>query len=192
MTTTRPKSASLVRFTNCGSAHAPTSLIERVHNADLVSTTAIYRTGGGTVEGTATAWLVTTEATCGEYFPYRLPWMIGTVTAGSHTFDTYITNDTADFTDAEVWLELEYLGTSGSALGVRASDQRTITATAAAQTDDTTSGWNGAGPSYTYKQKLSVTVTIGQAGQYRARVVVGKASIAGSRYFYIDPMVNVS
>ena len=69
-----------------------------------------------------------------------------------------------------------------------ASDQRaTITTTAVAQTDDTTSTWVGSGPAYTYKQKLSTTVTIGEVGQIRARVVTGVASIASSRNFYIDP-----
>jgi hypothetical protein len=73
------------------------------------------------------------------------------------------------------------------------TDQRaTITTTAAAQDDDTTSTWVGTGPSFTYKQKLSVTATVAEEGQYRARVCVGVASIASSRYFYIDPKVTVS
>jgi hypothetical protein len=123
--------------------------------------------------------------------------MVGEVSStGSKTFDVYITNDTADFTDGEVWLEVAYRGTTDEAIGAIAHDRRgangDILDTANAQTDDTTSTWTGTGPSFTYKQKLSVTATVNETGLYRARVVVGKASIASSRYFYIDPKVTVT
>jgi hypothetical protein len=193
LTSDRPNPLFPVRFINVGPSDAPTSLIERVYQADLVSTTAIYRTGGAAPEGDATAWLITTESTNSEAAPYHLPWMYGTVEAGSKTFTVHITNDTADLTDAEAWLEVQYLGTSDSPLSTLASDQRASpTATAAAQTDDTTSTWNGTGPSFTYKQKLAVTATVGEAGQYRARVVIGKASVASSSYLYVDPKVVIS
>jgi hypothetical protein len=135
-----------------------------------------------------------TDDVISEGSSFNTKWIYGYIgSTGSKTFDLYITNDTADFTDAEVWLEVEYLGTADGAKWDRATDQRaTITTTAAAQADDTTSTWNGTGPSFTYKQKLSVTATVAEEGQFRARVCVGVASIASSRYFYIDPKVTVS
>ncbi len=181
-------------MTNIGPADAPTYLLHQCAEGVAVSATAIYRTGGATVEGDACAWLITTTASCAEGAPFYTPWIYGTVAStGSKTFTLYITNDTADFTDAEVWLEVEYLKDADEALWTLATDQRaTITATAAAQTDDTTSSWNGTGPSFTYKQSLAVTATIGETGQYRARVAVGVASIAGSRYMYCDPRIFVT
>jgi hypothetical protein len=239
----------------------------------VLSTNAVYRTSGGTVEGAATAWLITTTASCSEGSPFYTPWIYGTVTStGSKTFTAHITNDTADFTDAMVWLELEYLKDADEAIWTLATDWRnsdgagndgTITTTPVAQTDDTTSEWNeisGSGtysqtgttmtvtdtahgliagnaivldctsgdgndgtytivtvptadsftvtsstsetvsgdctwqmaPLYTYKQILAVTATVGETGQYRARVAVGVANIAASRYFYIDPKIIVS
>ena len=179
---------------NVGPADAPTSYLKRNTYGDVVSSTAIYRSTGATIEGDATSWLVTTTAAAVEGAPFLLPWIYGTVgSTGAKTFDIYITNDTADFTDAEVWMEVEYLATSDVGTWTLATDQRaTIVTTAAAQTDDTTSTWYGAGPSFTYKQMLSVGATIGETGQYRARVCVGKASIASSRYFYIDCKANVT
>jgi len=59
-------------------------------------------------------------------------------------------------------------------------------------TSDGTSTWNGSGPSFTYKRKVSVTVTIGEEGQYRARLAVARASVASSAYLYVDPKVVVS
>ena len=47
-------------------------------------------------------------------------------------------------------------------------------------------------PAYNYMQKLSVTATVNETGQYRARVAVAVANIASTRYFYIDPKVTVT
>lgn len=180
-------------FTNVGPADAPTYLYHKTTRGETLSSSAIYRTGGATVESDPCAWLITTSASCSEGGTHSTPWLYGAVaTTGSKTFDVYITNDTADFSDAEVWIEVEYLATADEAQTALVSDHRTITTTAAAQTDDTTSTWNGSGPSFTYKQKLSVTATVNETGMYRARVCVGLASIASSRYFYIDPKVTVS
>lgn len=179
---------------NIGSEDLPTYTCIATGAGILISTTIIYRTGGGDVEGVACGWLVTTSAVCSENHQFQTDWFYKTIdTTGSKTFDVYITNDTADFTDAEVWLEVEYFETDNEAQWTLITDQRaSITATAAAQTDDVASTWNGAGPSFTYKQKLSVTATIGETGQFRARVCVGKANIGSASYFYIDPKVTVS
>lgn len=193
-TTAYPSAGGEIIFTNCGPENSPTSLVYRNYFGDLVSTTAITRSGGGSVESAACSWLVTTRSVAGEATPFRTPWSYGKVsTTGSKTFDVYITNDTADYTDAEVWLEIESLNTTGEAIFARSSDTRAaITTTASAQTDDVTSTWNGTGPTYTYKQKLSVTATVNVAGIFRWRVCCGVASIASSRYFYVDPLCTVS
>lgn len=181
-------------LTNCGPADAPTHLYEQTGAGVLISSTDIYRTGGATIEGVACSWLITTTSVCSEHSPFYTPWRYGTLSStGSKTFEMFITNDTADLTDAEIWLEVEYKSESTEAIWALATDQRaTITTTAAAQTDDTASTWNGSGPSFTYKQKLSVTATVNQVGQYRVRVAVGKTSVAGSAYLYLDPAVTVS
>jgi hypothetical protein len=181
-------------FTNYLNADAPEAVFRASAHGTLVSSTSIYRTGGGAVESASVGWLITTTALCSEVTPFYTPWIYGTIAStGSKTFDLYITNDTGDLTDAECWLEVEYLKDADEAQWFLATDQRaTITATAAAQTDDTTSSWNGTGPAFIYKQKLSVTATVGETGQYRARVAVGKASIESSAYFYIDPKVTVT
>lgn len=184
---------SILTFINCGPADAPTYLYYGTYIGTIVSTTSIYRTGGATVEGDTCAWLVTTTANNSEGYAFTSPWIYGEVTStGSKTFTVYITNDTADFTDADVWLEVEYLGTADEANTTLTTDQGVITSAGANQTDDTTSTWNGTGPSFTYKQALAATATVNETGQYRARVCVGVASIASSRYFYIDPKVTVS
>jgi len=181
-------------FVNVGSGNDPTSLIQYKLEGNTTSSTTIYRSSGATVEGIATSWLTTTTADCKQDYPYTSPWIYGYISStGSKTFDLYITNDTADFYDNEVWLEIDYLGAASSGKWSNKTDYMADRlATAAVQTDDTTSTWNGSGPSYTYKQKLSVTATVNTAGMFRARVCVGVASITSTRKFYIDPLVTVS
>lgn len=179
---------------NVGSGNQPTMLINKKFGGDVVSSNIIYRSSGAAVEGLATSWLVTTTANCSQDAPFYSPEIYGYISStGSKTFDLYITNDDADFYDNEVWLEIDYLGTASSGQWSDKSDYMADRlATAAVQTDDTGSTWNGSGPSYTYKQKLSVTATVNTAGMFRARVCVGVASIASTRKFYIDPLVTVS
>jgi len=193
--TTYPRAGGECWFYNCGPDDSRTDLAGRTYNGTLISS-SIYRSSGASIASTGFSWLITTDgnATCSEQTPFKSPWIYGDLAStGSKTFDLYITNDTADFTDAEVWLEVEASSETDEQTWTRVSDTRvTILTTAAAQTDDTTSTWNGAGPSYTYKQKLSVTATVAETGIYRARVAVGVSGIASSRYLHIDPKVTVS
>lgn len=193
-TSSRPRNTGFMMLVNVGPSHSPVQMAYRDYWGDVISSATISRTGGASIESLSSSWLVTTSTPACEASPLKTPWIYGEVAStGSKTFDLYITNDTADFTDAEVWLEVESLSTSEEAVFGVANDARaTILTTAAAQDDDTSSSWSGTGPSYTYKQKLSVTTTVAVAGQFRARVCVGVASISSGRYFYIDPKVTVS
>lgn len=189
-----PGVGGVYKFIGCGSANQPVSLYMGDKNGALVSSASIYRTGGQTIESTPTAWLATTNAAATIHTPFYMEWIYGVISStGSKTFDLYVTNDTADLTNAEIWLEVEYKADASSGKWTLITDKPvTITDTATTQDDDTTSTWNGSGPAFTYKQKLSVTATVNTTGQFRARVCVGKASIASSSNLYIDPQVTVS
>lgn len=183
-----------ITLVNCGPADQPTSFIHRGRFGDLVSSTSIYRVGGRKVHIIPTSWLITTNSWTNKHAAYKTPWVYGNInTTGSKTFDVYITNDTANFTDAEVWLEVECKNTGSVSTWSKFSDRASdITTTASSQDTDSTSTWVGSGPAYTYKQKLSVTATINTVGMFRARIVAGKTSIAGASNFYIDPLVLIS
>lgn len=160
----------------------------------LESSEGVYRIDGTVFDEVACSWYVvgtTAEVNAGA--PFLTPWIYQTVdTAGETTFDIFVVNDTADLTDAQIWIEVEYKATASEPQWTLATDQQFAIANAAAQTDDTVSTWNGSGPSFTYKQKLSVTATVGETGQVRARIAIGKASVADTDYLYIDPVVTVS
>lgn len=180
-----PAGDGRVMIYNSGPADAPTYHYIKTRPGTLVSSSSISRTGGAEIESTATSWLIETTSLCttGEYF--YTEWIYGVVDAtGSKNFDLFIVNDAGDFTDAEVQLEVQYLGTASEANWDLADDSTL--------SDDTTSTWSGSGPSYTYKQRLRLTATVNETGQYRARVLVKKTSIADTDYFYVDPLVTVS
>jgi hypothetical protein len=155
-------------FTNCGPENAPTYLYYADIRGTVVSTTNVYRSGGATVDGDALSWLIITQLSASENSPFVTPWIYGTVaSSGSKTFDLYITNDTADFDNSQVWLEVEALGTANEAISTVFSDRRDndtgafISATEATdtQTDDTSSTWNEISGSGTYSQ-TATTVTV--------------------------------
>jgi hypothetical protein len=188
-----------VSFVNCGSANAPTFLMQKTGPGDLISTTDIYRDGGAEMDGTPFAWLVMTND--GGFYPdyfidvgleLRLPWIYGTTEAGTRTFTVHITNDAGDLTDWDIYLEVEFLSVAGTPLTSLATDSAPGVSSTTAQTDDTSSTWTGTGPSFTYKQKLEVTAAVAEDGLYRARVCLRKASIASSAYLYVDPMIEVA
>jgi hypothetical protein len=183
-----------IKAINVGPSDSPQALAIVRNKNTLTSSSSIYRSGGATIEGANTSWLITTDATCNQDMPLYSEFIYGRITStGSKTFDVYVTNDTADLTDAEIWLEVEYKSAASSGLWTLATDRAaTRTTTPAAQTDDVASTWNGTGPAFTYKQKLSVTAEVATTGLFRARVCVGKASVGAASFLYVDPKVAVS
>ncbi len=187
-------------FVNCQSANSAWSTAHYDQTGSAVATTSVYRNSGASVDGSAHSWLITTNSKCHEHLPYYAPWVYGVVSStGSKTFTQYVTHETvpaADYTNAELWLEVQFLGTSTEAIYESATDQRSasgttatdITATAAAQTDaDGDGSWTGV--TGTYEQKLAVTATVNVAGLYRARVVCAYPSVTN---LYVDPKVTVT
>jgi hypothetical protein len=144
------------------------------------------RTSGAS-DGDAFAWKVVTTANCSIGNPYKTQSMpVWVADTGSKTFTVHIGNASADLTDTECWIDIEYLDTASSTLIANATNRNAdILAAGTAHTDDTTSSWTGG---LTYMQTLSKAVTIGKAGLCQVRVVFIKPEVT----VYIDPLVTVS
>ena len=179
----------------CGNGDAPAQLAHVTYEGRALSTTSITRTGGATFEGIAASWQITTTAQASYDFPYLTPWIYANIaTTGTYELALFVTHDTvptADYDDDEVWIEVQY---KDEATGewFRASDRVALDGTPAAQTDDS-STWSGAGPSYTYKQKLHATgLTVGATGLVRARACFAVASITTGSNTFLDPLLVVT
>lgn len=139
--------------------------------------TATYMTGGST-DGT-TAFSIKMASSADAEFPahvlYTPDMVVRNETTGSaKTATVEITHSAAaDLTDAEIWLEVMYLGTSGFPLSTLVTDRvATILGTPVDQTTST-QAWTNAG---TRKQKLAVTFTPQEKGDFIWRVALAKAS----------------
>lgn len=157
----------------------------------MISETTLVRTGGSSDGTTALSWKVVSDTTATFNRPFITPEIVqwNETTGSSVTATVEILRDSAtNLTDAEVWLEVMYLGTSGYPLGTWISDCKADFL--ASEADQTTSSetWTTTGMSNPNEQKLSVSFTPQEKGFVHARVCVAKASAT----LYVCPKVTLS
>lgn len=157
----------------------------------LTHETTLVRTGGASNGTTPISWNVVSTTLAEFNFPFRSDEIVrwNETTGSALTATVEILRDSAtNLTDAEIWLEVMYLGTSGVPLGTWTSDRAAdILATPADQTDSSAT-WTTTGMSNPNTQKLSVTFTPQEKGYVHARVVVAKASTT----VYVDPVLTLA
>jgi len=151
----------------------------------LVEETTIVRTGGASDGTTPIAWKIVTTANSSYSLPFECPPIaIWNDTIGSPVTATVEGIGGALPTDAECWLDVEFLGDVSSPQGSFVNDgTANLLATAANQTASSAT-WGGSTTAF----KLAVTFTPQQKGWIYARVKCAKASTT----FYIDPLVTLT
>jgi hypothetical protein len=167
----------------------------------VVTETTIKRTGGAS-DGTTGFCRKVATLSSGVSFasPLRCPPIVGwnETTGSAITLEVEILHDSAtNLEDDEVWLEVEYLGTSGYPLGLVADDKTSTPLTSVvngagngtAQGAGTGTGnWTTTGLTNPNSQKLSVAVTPQEKGPWRATVCVAKTNYT----LYYCPKVTVA
>lgn len=180
-----------VEMHNCDSADTNYRLWVEDYWGTIKTETTWVRTGGASDGTTAYSWRMTSNANTSEYFPLWSPetaqW---NATVGSAiTVTVEILHDSATaLKDDEVWLEVQYLGTSGAPLGSFVGDKRASLFATPANQASSSETWTTTGMSNPNTQKLSVTFTPQEVGYLHARVALGKASYT----LIVDPMLTVS
>jgi len=181
-----------VIFENCSSTNTNYTFYYEDYTGSTREETTIVKTGGGS-DGT-TAWSMKMTSSANAKYPLLslespvLPakWNT-TLTAITVTVDI-IHDSITTLNDDEVWLEVEYLGTSGFPQSVFVSDAKAnVLATAAAQTASSAT-WTTTGLTNPNKQKLNVTFTPAKEGYLLAKVKLAKSSYA----VYVDPVLQIS
>jgi len=176
----------IVTVVNCDSADTQNRFFRLDYAGSEIQETTIVRAGGATEWGASSGRKIAASANAQQAYPYRsLPMQFANNSLSALTVTILILTDNVTLTDAEAWLEVEYLGTSGFPLGVFASDRVAdpIFGTPANQTTDSSSSWTTTGLGTPVKQSLSVTFTPAEKGIVRARVCIAKASTT----VYYDP-----
>lgn len=149
--------------------------------------TTIVRTGGASDGTTPIAWKIITTANSKRYLPFEcLPISIWNETTGSPITLTVqgIWGGGSVPTDADIWMDVEYLGTSGFPRGNFASAGPADPLAAGTNLGAGSGTWGGS----TTKFKLEKQITPEEKGP----ITVYIKAAAASTTFYVDPKITVS
>lgn len=192
-TSTYNLAAAEVNVFNCASGD--THYVFGHYNAlgSTIIETGIYATAGATYDGTnGHSWKIVTTAYAREDTPYISPWIdryhSGTA-AITPNLEILRDGSSTAYTDAEIWSEWSYQGTSGYPIASFVSDKRVLPTAAANQATGALGAGDWTGENATaWFGKLAPTTSITPAeiGHLRARVCFGKASST----VYVDPTIR--
>lgn len=181
---------TVARFVNCDSADTNTRYHKQDYQGTISQETTIVRTGGANDGTTVFSRKMVSTANAKFEFPLESDpvvfWNETTGVAITVTVETVTDNVT--LTDAEAWVECEYLGTSGFPLSATASDRITNILTTPANQTTSSDTWTTTGLTTPVKQKFSVTFTPQEKGPVKCRVMLAKASTT----LYFDPKATVT
>lgn len=187
----------------------PVGLRVRMHNSDSIDTNyrlwvedyagsiktqtlTLVRSGGATDGAVPYSWKMATSAnTSANVAPLVAPEMARwNGTAGSPvTVTVDVLHDSATaLTNGEIWLDVQYLGTSGLPLSLFASNAMVDVLAAAVAQPASSATWDVTGMTNPNRQKLSVTFTPQEAGFLQAKVVLSKPNAT----VYVDPKLQVT
>jgi hypothetical protein len=181
-----------VYVTNSDSANTTTRAEKYTYEGTLITDTTDVRSGGAAANGTAFAWEVTTTANNTKAFPFECPLIAvkSTLVGSTRTVSIPIMSN-ATLTNADVWPEVLYMGSTSTPLGTLANGRvadllQTTTPTSWAL--DSVSSWTTTGVTGPVKQMLSVSFTPEQVGDYLIRIKIAKPS----QTLRIDPMPQLT
>lgn len=165
------------------------------YSGSQVTETGITRVGGATDGTTPTSDKIVTNAQAALLTPYRmLPLAIWNETTGADvTVTVYGTINNASLpNNDEIWMDVQYLGSSGSPVASFKTTCKSHPLAAAAAVSADGSTWNGGGSGAGWSPfKLVATLTSPQPamkGYIYAKVLAAKPSTT----YYIDPLVVLS
>lgn len=156
----------------------------------LTTETTIIRTTGASDGTTAYSWKVVTTANSKRTFPFEtFEGAVWNTTLSSQTLTVHCVTDNVTLTDAEIWVEVEYLASAATPVTTLITDANaTVLTTPQNQTSDSGEAWTTTGIATPLKQALAVTFTPAMVGPIRWKVKVAKASAT----VYIDPNVDLA
>lgn len=180
-----------VTLNNCSSGAL--NYIDEKHNyvGDLTTDASIYRNGGSSDGVTPKSWKIVSgaKATWAHPFECIRRAIRNTTTAVPVTLTVEIENDGTTLTDADVYLNVDYLGSASFPISTRASSKAATILTAGTNLTTSSATWTGTGGQGSpVKQKLSVTFTPQMVGPIYYTICIAKAS----QTLYVDPKATLS
>lgn len=184
--------ASRISMYNCDDGDTNYRLWIEAYAGSIKHETTLVRTGGASDGTTGLSWKLESNANANEHVSTLetdeiVRWNETVGTAITATVEI-LHDSVTDLQDDEIWMEVQYLGTSGFPLGLSIDDKRADILTAAANQTTSTEAWTTTGMTNPNKQKLSVTFTPQEKGYIHAKVHVGKVSYT----VYVCPKIDIT
>lgn len=180
-----------VEMHNCDNADTNYRLWVQDFTGSIKSETTVIRTGGANDGTTGLSWIMASSADA-EYplnilrAPEIVIW--NDTTGSAITVTIEVVTDNVTLTDAEAWIEAQYLGTSGFPLGSFIDDAKADVLASAANQTSSSETWTTTGLTTPVKQKLSVTFTPQEKGFIHITPCLAKASTT----MYVCPKPDVT
>jgi hypothetical protein len=189
ISTTGVFSGTQVELRDCASGDSHIQYAYADNTGELSIDTAIYANDNISND---LSWKITTTENASRYNPFVTPW-ISVYHDGTSAITPYLeilrSGSSTAFTDAEVWAEWSYKGTSGSTRATIDNDGAAILATPANQTtsEKIASEWTGEdATSWFGKIGPASAITPAEVGDLAFRICVG----APSATVYVDPQIR--
>jgi hypothetical protein len=181
---------SPVRLHNCDAGNVHYSFWERDYYGVVKAETSIVRTGGASDGTTAMSWKVTTSPEASELSPFDCPeiliWNDATGSALTVTLEYMQDSGAGTLTNAQIWMDVQYQGTSGAPLSLFGSSGRANLLASATTNTSSSEAWpNGTTPT---RQKCEFSITPQEKGWVIVRPRVGVASTT----VYICPKLTAA
>lgn len=179
-----------VEMINCDSGDTNYRMWIEEKVGSIKTETALVRAGGASDGDTPISWKMASSGNTHIHSPLFSNDMVlrNTTTGSAITLTVEILHDSVTaLKDNEVWLEVDYLGTSGYPLVSNTSNRSDVLSAGNAHASSSAT-WTTTGMSNPNKQKLSVTITPQEVGPITARVAMVKPSYT----VYVDPKITVS
>lgn len=176
---------------NCDSADTNYRLQIRDYAGNIDQETVVVRSSGASDGVTPLSWKLVSSANA--EFPHTVldtPEIVqwNDSVGSSLTVTVEVVTDNVTLTNAECWLEIQYLGTSGVPLGSYLSDVKSDMLGSATNQDSSSVTWTTTGLGTPVKQYLRVTFTPQEKGFVHAVVKLAKASTT----VYVDPLLTIA
>ena len=176
---------------NCDSGDTNYRLWLESYAGAVRDETTVVRTGGASDGTTPLAWRMASSANANALVsslesPEMVVW--NDTTGAAKTVTVEVLTDGVTLTDADCWLEVQYLGTAGFPLGSFITDAKADVLATAADQATSAETWTTTGLTTPVKQKLSVTFTPQEKGFVHAKVMLAKPSTT----VYVCPKASVT
>lgn len=193
LTSGSPGANTVLELINVDSTATNYNVRRKTQFGEVFTETTIVRTGGASDLVTPVSSKMVSTATAGT-FPLTalvtadmVIWNDQTGSARTATVE-FVHDSVTALKDDEIWIEIEYLGSSSTPLGTIARDAKAdVLATGANQTSSAVT-WTTTGLVNPNKQSASVTFTPQMKGFVYARIYLCKASYT----VYVDPTITLS